>query len=114
MLEPGRKKGSRNRLAQHVFNETLAFLQRPASEKIIAPTKLTAALQAVFQSRPADFLKFVGNFLPREVDFSHTSVSEMDDDQLNRMLEAVKELKLTARAELPMPTIIEHEHVTTD
>jgi hypothetical protein len=93
----GRPRGARNKLAGHVFEDVLAFWNEPVKEGSTL-TKGMAALQTMFRERPADFVRSVFSIMPKEFVFENV-VSELADEELDRMIEMLRERALAAREE---------------
>ena len=54
-----------------------------------------AAIDIVFKERPSDYLRFAGNFLPKEtIVETSTPEQEMTDDEFQDALAKVKTLKV--------------------
>jgi hypothetical protein len=96
----GRPKGSRNRLAVRVFDDILAHWTEPT-----APGSETCkgqqALEMLYRERPGEYLRLTASVLPREFIFEN-AVTELDDDELDRMIEMLRERVLAERQEQPL------------
>lgn len=73
---PGRPKGSRNKLAE----DFVADLHAKWQEKGIA------VIDAVIAEKPADFLKVVANVIPKEVKIDRSAVEDIPDAELSDYL----------------------------
>lgn len=93
----GRPRGSRNRLAADVFRDVLAHWNEPVKEGSEL-TRGRAALQMMFRERPGDYVRSVLSILPREFVFENV-VTELADEELDRMIEMLRERALAAREE---------------
>ena len=96
-IKGGRPKGSRNRLAAQVFEDILAHWRQPAA----AGSELCKgqeALEALYRERPGEYLRLTASVLPKEFVFEN-AVTELDDDELDRMIEMLRERALAARQE---------------
>jgi hypothetical protein len=93
----GRPKGSRNRLAQRVFDDILAHWTEPAAPGAEL-SKGQVALELLFKERPGEYLRLTASLLPREFVFD-SAVTELDDDELDRMIGLLRERALSARQE---------------
>jgi hypothetical protein len=84
----GRPKGSKNRL-QSDFLYALAedFAQHGAD-----------AIKITRIEQPATYVKIIASLMPREL-LMGTAVSDLDDDELDRMIEMLRERALAARQE---------------
>ena len=91
----GRPKGSRNKLAQRVFDDILKHWNEPAGGELC---KGHAALELLYREKPGDYLKLTASVLPKEFVFEN-AVTELDDEELDRMIEALRERALSARQE---------------
>jgi hypothetical protein len=94
----GRKPGSRNRLSEAVICALLRDFSKHG-EKAIAKVRRT---------HPAAYLKICVLLVPRENKVEHSrKVSELSDEQLNAMIEALS-ARLEARAAgIDVPPLIE-------
>jgi hypothetical protein len=103
-------RGTRNKLAATVFEDVLAFWDEPSKEGSDL-TKGQAALLTMWRSRPHEFVKVVAGMMPREFLFENV-VTELADDELDRMIEMLRERALAAREERAIdtaqPKMIEH------
>jgi hypothetical protein len=86
----GRPKGARNRLAAQVFADALAHWNEPAKEGS-ALTKGQAALQMLFRESPRDYVRLYFALMPRELQLDTNIVTELDDVELDRMIEMLRE-----------------------
>jgi hypothetical protein len=93
----GRPRGARNRLANRVFEDMLEFWNEPAKDGS-AVTKGKAAMLTMWRERPHEFVKFVGSVMPKEFLFENV-VTELADEELDRMIEMLRERALAARQE---------------
>jgi hypothetical protein len=93
----GRPRGARNRLANRLFEDLLEFWNEPAKEGSTV-TKGKAAMLTMWRERPHEFVKFVGSVMPKEFVFENV-VTELADDELDRMIETLRERALAARKE---------------
>jgi hypothetical protein len=96
-IKGGRPKGSRNKLAAHVFDDILRHWCQPAA----AGSELCKgqeALETLYRERPGEYLRLTASVLPKEFVFENT-VTELDDDELDRMIEMLRERALAARQE---------------
>jgi hypothetical protein len=96
-IKGGRPKGSRNKLAAQVFEDILAHWRQPAA----AGSELCKgqeALETLYRERPGEYLRLTASVLPKEFVFEN-AVTELDDDELDRMIEMLRERALAARQE---------------
>jgi hypothetical protein len=94
-IKGGRPKGSRNKLAQQVFNDIFRHWNEPAGGDLC---KGQAALELLYRERPGEYLRLTASVLPKEFVFEN-SVTALDDDELDRMIEMLRERALAARQE---------------
>ena len=94
-IKGGRPKGSRNKLAQRVFDDIFRHWNEPAGGDLC---KGQAALELLYREKPGEYLKLTASVLPKEVVFEN-AVTELDDDELDRMIETLRERALAARQE---------------
>ena len=94
-IKGGRPKGSRNKLAQRVFDDILRHWNESAGGDLC---KGQAALELLYREKPGEYLKLTASVLPKEFVFEN-AVTELDDDELDRMIEALRERALSARQE---------------
>src|ERR1700750_3071048 len=85
-LGPGRPRGARNKLASNVLRDVLEFWNEPVKEGATL-TKGRAALMTAWREKPTEFVKTICNILPKEFVFENVA-NELDDNELNRMIEA--------------------------
>jgi len=93
----GRPRGARNRLANRMFEDLLEFWNEPAKDGR-AVTKGKAAMLTMWRERPHEFVKFVGSVMPKEFLFENV-VTELADDELDRMIKMLRERALAVREE---------------
>jgi hypothetical protein len=91
----GRPKGSRNKLAQRVFDDILKHWNEPAGGELC---KGQAALELLYREKPGEYLKLTASVLPKEFVFEN-AVTELDDEELDRMIETLRERAIAARQE---------------
>jgi hypothetical protein len=95
----GRPKGARNRLASTVYVEVLEFLTEPAAFQASEPTKFRALLLTLWREAPRDLGRFIASILPKELSIETSAVSELSDEELDRMIEMLRERALAVREE---------------
>ena len=100
-LSTGRARGSRNRLANFVFQDVLQFWTDPTADG--KTTKGKAALLTMWRERPHEFVKAVFAIMPKEFLFESV-VTELADDELDRMIEIFREQQRLAQ-EQPLKMI---------
>lgn len=76
---PGRPKGSRNKLGEAFLEDMLADWQDNGK----------AAIVAVREEKPDQYLKVVASVLPKELNIKVSELDELTDDQLARQLRAI-------------------------
>jgi len=99
----GRPRGSRNRLAKDVLDDLIAVwneLLRPDSDIRRGP----AALRIMSKERPADFCKLFASVLPKEF-WLESTAQELSDEELDRMIEILRERVLVSREERTLDQI---------
>jgi hypothetical protein len=79
----GRPSGSRNKLAQRVFDDIFRHWLEPAGNDLC---KGQAALELLYRENPGGYLKLTASVLPKEFVFDH-AVSELDDEDLYHAIE---------------------------
>jgi hypothetical protein len=94
-IKGGRPKGSRNKLAQGVFDDIFRHWNEPAGGELC---KGQAALELLYREKPGEYLKLTASVLPKEFVFEN-AVTELDDEELDRMIEMLRERALSARQE---------------
>ena len=105
----GRPKGARNKLASHVFADVLQFLTEPAAFESSEPTKFRALLLNLWRESPRDLARFVASILPRELQIESSSVNELSDEELDRMIELLRSRALAVREQsLDDVKVLEH------
>ena len=91
----GRPKNSRNKLAQRVFDDVLRHWCEPTGGELC---KGQAALELLWRERPGEYLRLTASVLPKEFTFQN-AVTELDEEELDRMIEMLRERALEARRE---------------
>ena len=94
-IKGGRPKGSRNKLAQRVFDDIFRHWNEPAGGELC---KGQAALELLYRERPGEYLRLTASVLPKEFVFEN-AVTELDDDELDHMITMLRERALAARQE---------------
>jgi hypothetical protein len=108
----GRPKGARNKLAGTVYTEVLEFLSEPAVKpQASEPTKLQALLLTLWREAPRDLARFIASILPKELSIETSSVNELSDEELNRMIEMLRSRALAAREQQSLDQVKMLEHV---
>jgi hypothetical protein len=92
----GRPLNSRNKLAQQVFTDIFQHWLEPAGNGNL--TKGQAALEILYRENPGGYLKLTASVLPKEFLFE-SAVSELSNEELDSMIEAIRERALEARRE---------------
>jgi len=78
----GRPKGSRNKLGEQFLDDLYAIWQ----------TDGEAVLAEARASDPMQFAKMIAGLLPRELMVRKTTVEDMTDDELARLLSALRDI----------------------
>ena len=94
-IKGGRPKGSRNKFAQRVFDDIFRHWNEPAGGDLC---KGQAALELLYREKPGEYLKLTASVLPKEFVFEN-AVTELDDEELDRMIEALRDRAIAARQE---------------
>jgi hypothetical protein len=97
----GRPKGARNKVAGYVYSVVYDFLSSPTTfaPSESEPTKLETLLLITWRDSPRDCLRFVASILPKELSIETNTVNELTDEELDRMIEMLRERALAAREE---------------
>jgi hypothetical protein len=95
----GRPKNSRNKLAGHVFSDVLEFLTEPAAFEARELTKFRSLLLTLWRESPKDLARFIASILPRELQIETSSVNELTDEELDRMIFELRARALAVREE---------------
>ena len=91
----GRPSGSRNKLAQRVFDDVFRHWCEPTGGELC---KGQAALELLYREKPGEYLRLTASVLPKEFMFQN-AVTELDDEELDKMIEMLRERALEARRE---------------
>jgi hypothetical protein len=91
----GRPSGSRNKLAQRVFSDILKHWEEEAGGGLC---KGQAALELLWREEPGAYLRLTASVLPKEFMFQN-AVTELDEEELDRMIEMLREKVLESRRE---------------
>ena len=94
-IKGGRPTGSRNKLAQRVFDDIFRHWNEPAGGELC---KGQAASELLYREKPGEYLKLTASVLPKEFVFEN-AVTELDDEELDRMIEALRDRAIAARQE---------------
>jgi|SRR5215831_14051896 len=103
-FQPGNQLGklgknvTKNRLARTVLEDLLAIWNEPmmAGNKPMTDAngevvkRGVAALRVMSKERPADFCKLFGALMPKELHIE-TAAAEMDDAELDKVIDAMRE-----------------------
>jgi hypothetical protein len=96
----GRPRGVRNKLGRKFLEDCLAHWEEHGPK----------ALEIFFREDPARYCVMMASILPRELEISATTVAEINDDDLERMISSLR-TQIAAKQELPMlpePKVIEY------
>jgi hypothetical protein len=101
----GRPLGSRNKLCRAVLEDLLADWAEGGQ----------AAIKMMRMERPAEYVRAMCSILPKELIFENSAVTELDDDELDRMISMLRERALAARQEqalemAPEPKLLNGRH----
>jgi hypothetical protein len=100
----GRPKGSRNKLCRAVLEDLLADWQEGGAD----------AIKMMRMEKPGAYVRVMCSILPKELLFEQTA-SNLDDDELDHMIEMLRERALAARQEQalelkPEPKLLNGRH----
>jgi hypothetical protein len=87
----GRPVGAKNKFARQVWEDLLKVWSDPAIEGGNM-NRGTAALLTMFAEKPVEYVKVNVAVLPKDL-IIESKVGEMSDEQLERMIEAVRRLE---------------------
>jgi len=102
----GRPKGVRNKLDAHAYACVLAHVQHKrgdAPPEEYLSTNLWIALEVTLKQRPSDYVKQIIAMLPKQVSFEHSTVTELADDELDALIEQLRQRALEAREQQALP-----------
>jgi hypothetical protein len=102
-LSPGRPRGARNKLARRFLEDCLADWEVNGA----------AAIKIMRREDPVSYCKMMASIVPRELEITATSVAELADDELAKMIEQLRARLVTQEEQLALPNVkvIEHDHV---
>jgi hypothetical protein len=111
----GRPRGARNKLDAYAYGCVLAHVQHslgdPPPEEY-AQTNLWKALTLTLRESPRDYVARVISMLPKGLHFETTKLTELDDEELDRMILMLRERAREERAievSSPAPKMIAHD-----
>jgi hypothetical protein len=93
----GRPRGSKTKLTSKVYDDLLRHWNEPATPGS-SLTKGQQALEIVYRTEPAHYLRLVASTLPKEF-LLDSPATELSDDELDRMIAMLRERALAARQE---------------
>jgi hypothetical protein len=79
---PGRPKGSRNKLGEAFIADLFATWQKRG----------LSAIERVIDEKPEAYLKVIASLLPKNVNLKHDHLDDLTDDQLIRKLAVLTEM----------------------
>jgi hypothetical protein len=91
----GRPSGSRNKLAQRVFNDIFQHWCEPTGGELC---KGQAALELLYREEPGAYLRLTASVLPKEFLFE-SAVTELGDEELDQLIETLRARAIAARQE---------------
>ena len=94
-INGGRPRGSRNKLAKHVFEDLIGIWNEPISEGSTI-TRGVAALRIMSKQNPRDFCKLYGSLMPKEFWIDSTA-QQLSDEELDDMISQLRQRALEAR-----------------
>jgi hypothetical protein len=99
----GRPRGARNKLARKFLEDCLADWHEHGA----------AALRICRMEDPVAYCRMMASIVPRELEITATSVAELADDELEKMIEQFRQRLVTDEEQLALPTskVIEHDQV---
>jgi hypothetical protein len=110
----GRPRGARNKLDSFAYACVLAHVQHKFSNpppEEYAQTTLWKALTVAFMESPRDYLARIISMLPKELHVETSTVTELADEEIDQMIEALRARVLAAREEQALDVrLIEHAH----
>jgi hypothetical protein len=89
---PGRPKGSRNKLGEAFIADLFATWQKRG----------LSAIERVIDEKPEAYLKVIASLLPKHVNLNHGHLDDLTDDQLMRKLAMLTEMARPLLAKLPV------------
>jgi hypothetical protein len=101
----GRKPGSRNKLCRAVLEDLMADWAEGGA----------AAIKIMRIEQPAAYVRVMCSILPKELIFENSTITELDDDELDHMISMLRERALAARQEqalekAPEPKLLNGRH----
>lgn len=78
----GRPKGTRNKLSELFWSDLFAKWQE----------KGLAAIDAMIEQRPGDFVRVVASQMPQELNVVKSPLSELSDDELTSAIQHIRQL----------------------
>ena len=85
----GRKPGSRNKLCRAVLEDLVADWAEGGA----------AAIKMMRIEQPATYVRVMCSILPKELIFENSTITELDDAELDHMITMLRERALAARQE---------------
>jgi hypothetical protein len=95
----GRPLGSRTKLCKRLLEDLFADWQEGG----------VAALKMMRMEKPAEYVRVMVSVLPKELLFETGSLADLDDDELDHMIEMLRERALAARQEQALENIPEQK-----
>src|SRR5260370_22623924 len=77
----GRPKGARNKLARKFLEDCYADWQEHGA----------TAIKVMRREDPAGYCKMMATLVPKELEITATAVAELADDELDKMIEQLRE-----------------------
>jgi hypothetical protein len=74
-----------------------------------------AAIKMMRMEKPAEYVRVMCSILPKELIFENSTITELDDAELDHMIEMLRERALAARQEqalenIPEPKLLNGQH----
>ena len=101
----GRKPGSRNKLCRAVLEDLMADWAEGGA----------AAIKIMRIEQPAAYVRVMCSILPKELIFENSTITELDEDELDHMISMLRERALAVRQEqalemAPEPKLLNGRH----
>src|SRR5262245_51598202 len=96
----GRPRGAKTKLTAKIYEDVFRLWNEPAADGS-KMTRGEEVLLTLYREKPLEFVRAVFSILPRDLIIENAAVAELDDDELDRMIEMLRERALAARQEQP-------------
>jgi hypothetical protein len=101
-LGRGRPRGSRNKLDAFAYACALAHVQHKRADpppEEYSHTNLWRALEVALRESPRDYVTKIISMLPKQLSVETTQLTELQDDELDRMIDMLRKRALAAHEE---------------